>query len=29
MFSVSVSDVVEDEDGKQFVCASIGWQEVA
>lgn len=28
MFSVSVSDVVEDESGKQFVCASIGWQEV-
>ena len=29
MYSVSVSDVVENEDGKQFVCASIGWQEVA
>ena len=29
MYSGSVSDVVENEDGKQFVCASIGWQEVA
>lgn len=29
MYSVSVSDVVENENGEQFVCASIGWQEVA
>ena len=29
MYSVSVSDVVENEDGEQFVCASIGWQKVA
>jgi len=29
MYSVSVADIVEDETGKQFVCASIGWKEVA
>ena len=29
MYSVSVSDVVENEDGEQFVCASVGWQKVA
>ena len=29
MHSVSVGDVVEDETGDQFVCASFGWKEVA
>tara|TARA_B100000963_G_scaffold1722_1_gene1289 strand:+ start:13880 stop:14227 length:348 start_codon:yes stop_codon:yes gene_type:complete len=29
MYSVSVSDVVENENGDQFVCASVGWKEVA
>ena len=29
MHSVSVADVIEDETGKQFVCASVGWKEVA
>ena len=29
MFSVSVGDVVENETGDQFVCASFGWKEVA
>ena len=29
MYSVSVGDVVEDETGSQFVCASFGWKEVA
>ena len=29
MYSVSVGDVVENENGDQFVCASFGWKEVA
>ena len=29
MYSVSVGDVVENETGDQFVCASFGWKEVA
>ena len=29
MHSVSVGDVVENENGDQFVCASFGWKEVA
>ena len=29
MHSVSVGDVVEEPSGKQFVCASFGWKEVA
>jgi len=29
MHSVSVADIIEDETGKQFVCASVGWKEVA
>tara|TARA_B100001778_G_scaffold206871_1_gene170947 strand:- start:39 stop:383 length:345 start_codon:yes stop_codon:yes gene_type:complete len=29
MYSVSVGDVVEDETGSQFVCASFGWKAVA